>query len=205
MTTTQRNSLYPIAAVPLLFGLHQIAEGFVWIDPTNIAAVRTFAYVAYCFWPIYVPAALYYAEKQRNFEKSESDRLQMKRIVQCTQMAIPVGLLLLICVMAEEPLQVSLENGHARYHTCQIGMPNAVIQTARAIYGISIVAAAIYSSVKYAWLVGVATGMSFLFTIVMYEAEFESTWCYFSALSSVVVLWAVWMEIHSYPALKKVA
>lgn len=203
MTADQRNSLFYLASVPSIFGFHQITEGFVWLDPTNTMAVRTFAYIAYCFWPTFTPFAVYYMEKSRNFCKTEADSLQMKRISFITNMAIPVGTLLFLCVLAEEPLQVSMENGHVRYLTCQTWIPDPIIQAFRVWYGVTAISGLFYSSVKYASLFGMTTGFAFMLSIVLYEAEFESTWCYFSAVLSVVVVVSVWAELESYPPLKK--
>ena len=61
----------PIAALPLLFGLQQLAEGLVWTSGSRVdrAWVETFS-LAYMFfswlaWPVWVPFSTYFLEPCR--------------------------------------------------------------------------------------------------------------------------------------------
>lgn len=65
-----------IAIMPFIFGIHQFSESFVWLTSNGVLssevgwyASQIFAFLAYTFWPIYVPLAMYSFEKskQRNF------------------------------------------------------------------------------------------------------------------------------------------
>ncbi len=61
----------PIATLPLLFGLQQLAEGFVWTSGTyaDRAWVETFSLVYMFFswlaWPVWVPFSTYFLEPCR--------------------------------------------------------------------------------------------------------------------------------------------
>lgn len=69
--------LYALAAIPLFFGIQQGAEGIEWLYFKGIwgnahlaeLARNTFAFFAFCFWPLWLPLSLYIAEKedQRKF------------------------------------------------------------------------------------------------------------------------------------------
>src|SRR5256885_1092846 len=57
-----------VAAVPLLFGAKQVAEGTVWLTFESHAALHRLAVAAYLgvafiVWPIWLPASLYLVER----------------------------------------------------------------------------------------------------------------------------------------------
>ncbi len=54
-----------LATIPLIFGLHQLSEGLVWLGikgsitlPLQQAAMYVYAFIAMCFWPVYIPLAM---------------------------------------------------------------------------------------------------------------------------------------------------
>lgn len=57
-----------ISALPMLFGIQQLLEGFVWIAGTNQAyeQVKTFSlgymFLTWIAWPIWIPVSLYFLE-----------------------------------------------------------------------------------------------------------------------------------------------
>lgn len=69
--------LYALAAIPLFFGIQQAAEGVEWLYFKGIwgnaglseIARNTFAFFAFCFWPVWLAFSLYLPEKddQRKF------------------------------------------------------------------------------------------------------------------------------------------
>jgi hypothetical protein len=69
-TAYQRDRQYmPLCALPLLFGLQQLMEGFVWTSGAagNMAQAHNFS-VAYMFfswlaWPVWVPFSVYFLER----------------------------------------------------------------------------------------------------------------------------------------------
>ena len=66
LTRKQRVALATVAAIPLIFGLHQISEGMVWLNFENDVAVQCFAFTAYAFWPLYISVAFALVEWTRN-------------------------------------------------------------------------------------------------------------------------------------------
>ena len=65
-----RNEL-PLAAVPLLFGLQQVSEGFLWVSLNNgLAELQSwstyiFSLFSHVLWPIFVPFAFLLVEAVR--------------------------------------------------------------------------------------------------------------------------------------------
>src|SRR3546814_519520 len=61
----------PLALVPLLFGVQQFAEGFLWLSLRNdLPTVRTsatyiFSMFSHVWWPIFVPLAILLVEHDR--------------------------------------------------------------------------------------------------------------------------------------------
>ncbi len=68
----QRNRYLPMAALPMMLGLHQIDEAFVWWGlqghvSTTVGTVATWIYLLFAFvvLPVYVPVALLCIETER--------------------------------------------------------------------------------------------------------------------------------------------
>lgn len=61
----------PLALVPVIFGVQQLAEGLVWVGlgRHDAGLVRvaslTFLFFATCFWPVWVPFSMVFIEDRR--------------------------------------------------------------------------------------------------------------------------------------------
>src|SRR5262245_59138830 len=64
----KRKALTPLALAPALFGMQQLAEGFVWLGLLHdeVALTRTgalwFLFFALAFWPFWIPLCAFSAE-----------------------------------------------------------------------------------------------------------------------------------------------
>ena len=61
---------WPLALIPLIFGIHQFSEGLVWLGLNGAVspameywAMHFFNLIAMCFWPIFIPYAVYIYER----------------------------------------------------------------------------------------------------------------------------------------------
>ena len=58
-----------LAAIPILFGIQQLVEGFQWlnlnISSFSLPAGYAFLFFALIIWPIYVPVVVYILDKRR--------------------------------------------------------------------------------------------------------------------------------------------
>ena len=59
------------ASIPLLFGVQQFSEGFLWLALTNpkysfLEQISTYSFLffAQIVWPILIPVAIYFLEKK---------------------------------------------------------------------------------------------------------------------------------------------
>src|SRR5687767_13496932 len=64
------------ASIPLIFAIHQISEGFVWLsltDPVNLTYQRVTTYIylfiAQIFWPAWTPLSIALLETKSNRSK----------------------------------------------------------------------------------------------------------------------------------------
>lgn len=58
----------PFASIPLIFGIQQIIEGMVWLTFGSTTTVHQvfvllFVFIAYVFWPMFVPITIALIEK----------------------------------------------------------------------------------------------------------------------------------------------
>lgn len=213
MTAIQKNALLTLAAVPLLFGFHQISEGLVWIDSNNHAAVRMFAYTAYTFWPIYISLSLALIEWTRSPSTTQEEgrycswprafplRVRRRLLILNVILGVVLFAVLTACLVESEPITVEKETGRLDYVICSI--PDGQTYLAVFVYAYAVIGSLVISSVKYTSLSGWASLIALVVTLVLWKAQFQSTWCFFAAILSFIVVLTVWNELQEYqPATK---
>lgn len=52
--------------------------------------------------------------------------------------------------------------------------------------------------IKYTSLSGWASLLSLVVTLVLWKAQFQSTWCFFAAILSFIIVLSVWNELQEY-------
>jgi hypothetical protein len=211
MNAAQRTSLALVAAVPLLFGAQQLSEGFVWQDFTNEVAIRCFAYTAYVFWPAYVAISFGLVEWTRRHRLVDQPPpvgwsywptlWQVRRRQQILAFNVVLACFLVSFVILEmiqnDPNTVNPSDGSLHYEGW--GIDNqAQATTGSLIYLYCVIGTLIVSSLRYTTLFGVTVLASLILSVVLFVKHFESTWCFFSAILSIIVTWIVWNEINWY-------
>jgi hypothetical protein len=209
MTAIQKHALLTFAAVPLLFGFHQLSEGLVWIDPNNQTAIRIFAYTAYTFWPMYISLSLALIEWTRspsNAQQEEGSWCSWPRVfplgirrwllVLNAILGLVLFVILTACLAESEPISVETEDGRLEYTICSI--PQGQSYLGVFVYAYVVTGSLILSSVKYTSLSGWACLLSLVVTLVLWQAQFQSTWCFFAAILSFIVVLTVWNELQEY-------
>lgn len=212
VSQAQKRSLYIGASIPFLFGAHQLVESWVWLDPTNIVAVRLFAYTAYTFWPIFISVAVYYAEVNRpaNLPVESSVYFSwphtfLSKQRRLTVLQWNVGLALLLtkvvtgCLYDYEPLFVVTLHDRLQYESCLLHMPRALSNVGRFLYTYAVVGSLFMCSWQYSFLMAGLTCASAALSIYLWEEQFESTWCYFAAVISGTVLFVLTKELQCHP------
>lgn len=187
VTQVQDKRELPFALMPLLFGLQQIAEGFVWLtlqgqfDGCNLVATNAFAFFAYGFWPLYVPFTVWFMEK-----------VFWRRIAQyVTQGAgLIIGGSLLISMFFVPYL--SEVRGNSIAYLKEIPF----FYEAVALYMVATVVSLLLSSKRFVQFFGVLMALSASFAYWHYSNAFESVWCFFAAILSITICGYFWRKKH---------
>ncbi len=175
-----KRSEIPFAAIPLLFGVQQAIEGLVWLSfkygmPLfNQISSYAFMLFAYVFWPSFVPFAI------RSLETDP----QRKQILSVFQgLGVGVSLYLLYFIISH-PVVSHIVNKSILYP-----MPTEYGPLIMGLYLLATCVSCFFSSNKIINIFGTLVAVSFGAAYYFYTASFASTWCFFSAVLSVVVYW----------------
>jgi hypothetical protein len=187
LLATKAKRFYFFAAIPLFFGIQQIAEGFVWQALAGITSVGSlefwsyfFLFFAYIVWPIYIPFSLYKVEKKRQHKK-------------LLALLIPVGIamsLLLLYALFIYPLSITVEQRHIVYSFGET-VSDWLSILFLCVYALATVVPFFLSSEKKLRLFGAALFASALITYSVWQMAFTSVWCFFSAFLSLSIYFIV--------------
>lgn len=179
-----------LAAVPLVFAAQQFAEGMVWLTFTkpaaetfHEAAVTSFIAIAMVIWPVWAPLSLRLAERDRTSQRMLTALLAIGSIA-----AVVSGSLLL----SRHP--VAEIAGHSiRYeypHTT-----NAVLSVVMlAAYIAPTIGPFFVSTLRASRMIGSTLIVSLALSIVVEREALASVWCFFAAILSVQILFALQRE-----------
>jgi hypothetical protein len=169
------------AAIPLLFGIQQLCEGFVWLSLTHQqyahwqqAATHAFLFFAHALWPVWVPfAALLFETKQ-----------PQKTIIFGFFIS---GLLLslgeIYCLSAYH-VESRIYGKHIEY---LITYPRPFVAVSEIVYGVVTLIPCFVSSFKKMRWFAIVLATSLVLTGIFYQAWLISVWCFFAALLSVII------------------
>lgn len=170
-----------LAFVPILFGIQQIAEGFVWRDinshklvqGTLPASATFYMFMAYVFWPIFLPFAVRLAE---------SKKLRRAILSSIQAIGIAVGAYGFSGI-TNHSVDIHKVGGHVDY-AYQIPFELTLTLTYYAV----VVLATLISSSKTIRVFGgfIAIGAPIASWIT--DHSMESVWCFFTAMASAIVL-----------------
>lgn len=175
-TETKRE--IPFASIPLLFGIQQITEGFVWLSFSFTAPIwnsvfaHSFLLVAYVLWPLFVPFAIGLLE-------TDISRKKLFSVFQVAGIAVASYLLFF---MISHPLVVRVADKRIEYF---LSLP----------YGFSLVSlyvlvtcgSPLFSSQKIIKVFGILVSVSFALAYYFYTVAFASVWCFFAAILSAII------------------
>jgi hypothetical protein len=186
------------AAIPLLFGLQQFAEGIVWATmdaPVHAAlhesAVVTFLDLALVIWPLWAPLSLWLIEPS-----GVRRRLQLSLFI----VGVIVAAVALHLLLKWEPYAVvkgrSIDYQHA---SMGVAIPEWVLLLA---YSLPTVASFFVSTVPMVRKIGVTLAISLVIAFMIKHAALTSVWCFFAAALSVMIYLAV-RRMDRAPALAR--
>jgi hypothetical protein len=183
---TRKSSEIPFASIPLLFGLQQFAEGFVWLSLTNPdyafmkgISSHTFIFFAQVLWPVWAPFSIHKFEKQKG----------VKNII--GKILVGIGMLVatvLAYFLFTQHIEADISGHHISYN-------QAYLQQFGIIGGIFYLGATaippFVSSNKRMWILGASILLAYVLTEIFYAQYVVSVWCFFAAILSAMVLWIV--------------
>ena len=174
-----------LACMPLLFSMQQFDEGLLWLTFSNAAflqwqqmAIHVFLLFAQVIWPVFVPLSMLLIEKH-------PVRKKILRITLGT--GIVWSAYFLYCLFTLNTTAV-VSDHHIRYdftypytHGWIIGL----------LYFIPTVISPLVSRNKKMQLIGALILLAYLISRVFYREYLISVWCYFAAVISIIILWAI--------------
>ena len=176
------------AAIPLIFGVQQISEGFVWValqspghDRMLSISMYIFLIAALIVWPSVLPLSMLVMEKVKN------RRLAL-------YLLLVVGLLtsiyyvLNLLVSDVDPRIISHHIKYAPEFPRPLALPVFIA------YLIATLAPLFISSVRKMWLFGLLVTVSCLITGIFFKEYLASVWCFFAALISAVI-WLIVRDV----------
>ncbi|MGW3124290.1 DUF6629 family protein [Streptomyces sp. NPDC001107] len=162
----------PLAALPVLLGVHQLVEARVWqVGGGTGAATVVWAVIALPLLALWVPTAVLCA-----VPRHAAARLTIPVASGVATAAVPAY------AIATRPVRAEIR-GHTVGYV--IGLPHAGMLIAG--YLLATVGALLLSGDRWLVALGVLAGVGALVCWALWRLEFVSTWCAFAAACSVVV------------------
>lgn len=184
----QQPSQLPFAAIPLIFAIQQISEGFLWLALANqewaflqVPMTNTFLFFAQIVWPFWVPFAMVKVDTSKRGKVYE--RLLFA-------VGVIVSAYLAYCLLSFNVL-AKIEGKHISY---QQDYPAGLSRYGGFLYVIATILPPFFSGVKRMWSLGTAIFISYIITAVFYEGYIVSVWCFFASIISIAVF-AIMNEI----------
>ncbi len=190
LSVTRERRVLPFAAVPLLFGVQQAAEGAVWLAAAGgdvalqSCASAAFLGFAQVIWPIYAPLAVLALEPAP---------WRRRALIACVISGAIVAFVMLHGLVTGFAPGLP-EGGHIRYV-----LPNydafrdaGLLLVLLALYAAATVGALLLSGDPLIRLFGAGVGAALAVSAFVYEDWLFSVWCFFAAaLSTILLAWAI--------------
>ncbi|WP_371502204.1 hypothetical protein OG871_34450 [Kitasatospora sp. NBC_00374] len=181
LTQVRRMWQLPLAALPLILGVHQLIEAAVWlgaqgrIDPSAAGAARlAWAVIALPLLPLLVPFGVWCASRRRT-------------ALQAALLGLGAAVAVVLAVpVARGPVTAEV-HGHALGYS--IGVPGAAVLLTG--YLLATVGSLLASGDRVLRLLGALVGAGAVVCAAVWRLAFVSTWCALAAVCAVLLLWWV--------------
>jgi Family of unknown function (DUF6629) len=172
-------AVLPIAAFPVLFAAQQLVEGLLWLDlaqpePGSCRPILVHAFLGYAeiFWPVFAPLAALLIEPER---------WRRRLIVVCLGVGMALSAYLFI-KMIGSPYSASPATGHIVYRNSATYLRGIEIP-----YVVSTTISLLLSSHRTIQLLASVILGGFAVAYWSYYQSYVSVWCFFAAVSSVLI------------------
>jgi hypothetical protein len=170
------------AVIPILFGIQQITEGYLWISLTSprnywLQQFTTYIFliIAQIIWPIIIPLSIYLKDKNKQFHK-------IKLLLILT--GIIVSGYLTYC-LATFKVEAQIAGMHILYNE---NFPPQLYYLSGLLYIIATATMPLLSDNKLMRYLGITIIVSYFFTKIFYSGYEISVWCFFASIISVLIL-----------------
>jgi hypothetical protein len=168
-----------LATLPLILGVHQLIEDFVWWGlqghvPHEAGRVALWAYmfIAFVLLPVFVPLAVLVLEPTVH---------RRRRMVPFVALGAVVSTVLLVA-MLRGPVSAALHPWHLSY---SIRLHHAVIIVA--LYVVAICGALLFSGYRHVALFGLGNLAVVVVLAELTADGFASLWCVYAAISAAAI------------------
>ena len=189
--TTERLYL-PLSAWPLFFGIQQAVEGFLWLGMVNnqpnliqIASL-SFLFFSHFFWLVWTPFSLL------SLETNETNRWRRIILIIFTLVGLVYGALLYLPLLSDESLlNIKIVNG-SMYYAVEFIFDDLISLNSRfVIYAMIILVPLFISSNRRVNFLGWEILLAAMITYLWFSYAFSSVWCFFAAIISIYVVYAI--------------
>lgn len=177
----RRHDHWGIAALPLLFGIHQLVESLVWFGlrrdiPDGWVYPATWVYLLFAFvvLPVYLPLAIRALEPPGLRHKLMTGFLTLGGVVS----------LVLLVAMIHGPVTARLGEHHVAYGA---NLSAGVLVTVA--YVVATCGSALFSGYRRVAIFGVVNLVAVAVLAYLTVDGFASLWCGWAALTSIAIAW----------------
>lgn len=181
LTRTRARAQWAFAAIPLLFGMQQIAEGFTWLTLIHSeylvyqqAAIQSFLFFAHVLWPIWIPFSVWCLEKDPIRRMIFSIILVLALILSASEV---------YCMFAFPTIAIVNEH-HIDY---TVAFPRWYAIVTEGMYFVVTLLPCYISTVKRMWIFGYCLTITLVMSAIFYKLYVVSVWCFFAAITSVAI------------------
>jgi hypothetical protein len=167
----------PFALTPLLFAVHQLIEGFVWLAVDDGAGVpqaltNSWVFIAKSFWPVWTPFMVLLMEPDRKRRRGLIALLIAGAVVSAV----------LFSAQLSNPYSVRIIGHSLQYETAHPFGESLV-----GLYLLATVAPLLISRFRFVEYFGIAVLVGSVTTQIAFAHAGASVWCFFAAISSALV------------------
>ena len=172
-----------LALIPVISGIQQLIEGIIWLrmDIDKLSAAHFYSYlylfIAYSFWPAYVPICSYLIEPNRR-RKKIFQLFVVAGLLTSASLYIPI-------LLGVVTFSTVVENYSIHY---LIHVSSQTIWIYSFCYATTVILPLLLSSMKRIQIFGLMMLVSSLVAYWWYAMMFTSVWCFFAAMGSAYIL-----------------